>query len=48
MERLIYEVPHNDNVPYIVEDKDLETLIVASIQILQRNNRKCGKEEVSV
>ena len=42
----VYEVPHNNNVPHIVERKDLETLIVASIQTLKRNNKKCGKEEV--
>ena len=42
----IYEVPHNNNVPHIVERKDLETLIVASKQTLIRNNKKCGKEEV--
>ena len=46
MEGSIYEVPHNNNVPHIVEGKDLETLIVASIQTLKRNNKKCGKEEV--
>ena len=46
MEGLIYEVPNNNNVPHIVEGKDLETLIVASIQTLKRNNKKCGKEEV--
>ena len=45
MERSIYEVPPNNNVPHVVEGKDLETLIVASIQTL--NNKKCGKEEVS-
>ena len=46
MEGSIYEVPHNNNVPHIVEGKDLETLIVASIQTLKRSNTKCGKEEV--
>ena len=46
MEGSIYEVPHNNNVPHIVEGKDLETLIVASIQTSKRNNKKCGKEEV--
>ena len=46
MERSIYEVPHNNNVPHVVEGKDLETLIVASIQTLKRSNKKCGKEEV--
>ena len=46
MEGSIYGVPNNNNVPHIVEGKDLETLIVASIQTLKRNNKKCGKEEV--
>ena len=46
MEGSIYEDPHNNNVPRIVEGKDLETLIVASIQTLKRSNKKCGKEEV--
>ena len=46
MEGSIYEVPHHSNVPHIKEGKDLETLIVVSIQILKRNNKKCGKEEV--
>ena len=31
-----YEVPH----------KDSETLIIASVQTLKRNNKKCGKKEV--
>ena len=46
MEGSIYGVPHNNNAPHIVERKDLETLIVASIQTLKRSNKKCGKEEV--
>ena len=46
MERSIYEVPHNNNVPHIVEGKTLETLIVASIQILKHTNTKFDKEEV--
>ena len=46
MEGSICEVPHNNNVSHIAEGKDLETLIVASIQTLKRNNKKCGKEEV--
>ena len=45
MERSIYDIPHNNNVPNI-EGKDLETLIVASMQTLKRNNKKCGKEKV--
>ena len=46
MEGSIYEVPHNNNVLQIVEGKKLETLIVASIQILKHNSEKCDKEEV--
>ena len=46
MEGSIYEVPHNSKVPlHIVEGKDLEIPIVASIQSLKLNNKKCGKEE---
>ena len=44
MEESIYEVPHNNNFPHIVEGKDLKTLIVASVEILKRKNKKCGKE----
>ena len=44
MEGSIYKVPHNNNVPHIVEGKDLGTLIVASIQTLKRNNKICDKE----
>ena len=40
MEGSIYEVPHNNNVRHIVEEKYLETPIVASIQTLKRNNKK--------
>lgn len=46
MERSIYEVSHNNNVPYVVEEKDLETLIVVSIQTLKGNSKKCVKEKV--
>ena len=42
----VYVVLHNNNVLHIVKGKDLETLIVASIQTLQRSNKNCGKEEV--
>ena len=31
---------------HFVNDKDLEILIIASIQPLQRGNKKCGREEV--
>ena len=44
MGRSIYEVPHNDNVPHILEGKNLKTLLVASIQTLKHNSKKCGKE----
>ena len=29
-----------------VEDRELEILIIASIQTLKRGNKKCGKDEV--
>ena len=45
MEGSIYDIPHNNNVPNI-ERKDLETLNVASMQTLKRNNKKRGKEKV--
>ena len=45
MEGSICEVSNNNNGPHIVEGKDLETLIVASIQTLKGNNKKCGKEK---
>ena len=35
----MYGVPHIDEVPHIVEGKDLEALIVSSIQTLKRNNK---------
>ena len=31
---------------YIVDNTELQTLILASIQTLNRNNKKCGNEEV--
>ena len=31
---------------HFVNDKDLEILVIASIQILKRGNKKCGREEV--
>ena len=40
------EIPDLEEVPHIVEGRDLETLIVASIETLKRNNEKYGKEEV--
>ena len=39
-------IPDLEKVPHIIEERDLETLIVASIETLKRNNKKCGKEEV--
>ena len=35
-----------EDVPHIAEGRDLETVIVASIQTLKRNNKKRGKKEV--
>ena len=32
--------------PIAVEEKELEMLIIASIQTLKRGNKKCGNEEV--
>ena len=40
------EIPDLEEVPRITEGRELETLIVASIVTLKRNNEKCGKEEV--
>ena len=40
------EIPDLEEVPHIIEGRDLETLIVASIETLKRSNKKCGKEEV--
>ena len=37
------EIPDLEEVPHIIEGRDLETLIVASIETLKRNNKKCGK-----
>ena len=31
---------------YIVDNTELQTLILASIQTLKRNNNRCGTEEV--
>ena len=39
------EIPDLEEVPHIIEGRDLETLIVASIETLKRSNKKCGKEE---
>ena len=40
------EFPDLEEVPHIIEGRDSETFIVASIETLKRNNKKCGKEEV--
>ena len=40
------EIPDLEEVPHIIEGRDLETPIVASIETLKRSNKKCGKEEV--
>ena len=40
------EIPDLEEVLHIIERRDLKTLIVASIETLKRNNKKCGKEEV--
>ena len=40
------EIPDLEEVPHIIEGRDLETFIVASIETLKRSNKKCGKEEV--
>ena len=42
----IAEIPDLEEVPYMVEVRDLKTLIVASIETLKRTNKKCGQEEV--
>ena len=40
------EIPDLEEVPHIIEGRDLETLFVASIETLKRSNKKCGKEDV--
>ena len=40
------EIPDLEEVPHIIEGRDLETLIVTSIETPKRSNKKCGKEEV--
>ena len=40
------EIPNLEEVPRIIEGRDLETLIVALKEMLKRKNKKCGKEEV--
>ena len=31
---------------YIVDNTELQTLILATIQTLKRNNKRCGTEEI--
>ena len=40
------EIPDLEEVPHIIEGRNLGTFIVVSIETLKRNNKKCGKEEV--
>ena len=40
------EIPDLEEVLHIIEGRDLETFIVASIETLKRSNKKCSKEEV--
>ena len=40
------EILDLEEVPHIIEGRDLEALIVASIETLKRSNKKCGKKEV--
>ena len=42
----IAEIPDLEEVPYMVEGRDLKTLIVTSTETLKRSNKKCGKEKV--
>ena len=40
------EIPDLEEVPHLVEGRDLKTLIAASLETLKRSNSKCGKEKV--
>ena len=40
------EIPDLEEVLHVIEGRDLETLIVASIETLKCSNKKCGREEV--
>lgn len=42
----IVEFPDIDEVLHIVEEKNLDTVLVPSIETLKCNNKKCGIEEV--
>ena len=37
------EIPDLEKVPHIIEGRELETLIVASIETLERNNKNSVK-----
>ena len=37
------EISDLEKVPHVIEGRDLETLIVASIETLKRSNKKCGR-----
>ena len=42
----IAKISDLEEVPYMVEGRDLKTLIVTSIETLKPSTKKCGKEEV--
>ena len=45
IEGSIYEVPYNNNIPHIVEGKDLEPLTVASMQTLNATIKNVVKKK---
>ena len=45
IEGSIYEVPYNNNIPHIVEGKDLEPLTVASMQTLSATIKNVVKKK---
>ena len=40
------EILNLEEVAHIIEGRNLETLIIVSIETLKCRNKKCGKEEV--
>ena len=42
------EIPDLEEVPHIIEGRDLETLIVASIETLKRNNKNAVKRKFCI
>ena len=40
------EISDLEEVPHMVERRDLKTLITASLETLKRSNNKCGKEKL--